>query len=440
LDRLFLRVFLKLFGCMLLAILLLRVFVIPRVDARVVRNLENTVGPQAALVAELLTGQHAQRHETDALLERVSKRIGTPLVLLPRSELQLESRALGRVDGGEAVLVWRGQFEGPMFFFARVPETDQILRLGPIEAGHPWGGKSGWALGLLMIGGLSLGVYLLVRPIRQRLAELARTAHALGRGELGARVEPRGRDEISALAEAFNQMAEEIQRLISAREELLRMTSHELRTPIQRMHFSLDRLHESAHSEQALDSLERDLTELDELIEELLTYVRLREHGAPVRVRVEVLPVLDELCKTQGELAAGISLTTHHAGETPVAVTADARLFRRAVSNLIVNALRHARSRVQVTLESKEQVLCIHVDDDGPGIPVADHERIFEPFQRLDDERTRSSRGSGLGLAIVRRIAEVHGGHIAVLTSSLGGARFQLSLPHLPTCITARYS
>jgi signal transduction histidine kinase len=115
-----------------------------------------------------------------------------------------------------------------------------------------------------------------------------------------------------------------------------------------------------------------------------------------------------------------------------VAVEIDARLFRRAISNLIVNALRHAHSRVEVSLERKEQVLCIHVDDDGPGIPVADRERIFEPFQRLDDERTRNGRGSGLGLAIVRRIAEVHGGHISVLTSGLGGARFQFSLPQEP--------
>ncbi len=432
-DRLFLRVFWKLLACLLLAAVLARVLIIPRVDALVVRNIESSIAPQLALAAELLTEQGAQRPDAHALLERLSQRIGTALVLLPWSEVHLEAGARERLERGQVVLVWSGQFEGPTFIFMRLQGTGQLLRLGPMQIDHPWGGWRGVAFILLFIGGLSLGVYLLVRPIRLRLAALARTANALGRGELGSRAESGGRDEISALAREFNRMAGEIQRLVASREELLRMTSHELRTPIQRLHFSLDRLrepHEAAQAAQALEHMERDLTELDELIEELLTYARLREHGAPVRAWVEVLPVLEELCKRQAELVPGVTLASPRPGVAWVAVQVDARLFRRALSNLLVNALRHARSRVEVTLEGTERELRIHVDDDGAGVPVADRERIFEPFQRLDDERTRQSRGSGLGLAIVRRIAEVHGGNIAVLTSDLGGARFQLSFPH----------
>lgn len=432
-DRLFLPVFWKLFASLLLAAVLARVLIIPRVNENVVRNIENSLAPQVALAGELLTENGAQRPDADAILKRLSQRIGTALVLLPRSDVHLEASAQERLQRGEVVLVWKGQFEGPTFVFARLGDTGQILRLGPVKVEHPWGGMRGVALVLLVIGALSLGVYLLVRPIRLRLAALARTANALGRGELGARAESGGRDEIGALAGEFNRMADQLQRLIASREELLRMTSHELRTPIQRLHFSLDRLREPrelAQVDQALENMERDLAELDELIEELLTYARLRDHGAPSRARVEVLPVLDELCKTQAELVSGITLAGPGAGEVPVIIQVDGRLFRRAVSNLIVNALRHARSRVEVSLERTGQQVRIHVDDDGPGIPVADREKIFEPFQRLNDERTRQSRGFGLGLAIVRRIAEVHGGDIATLTSALGGARFQLSLPH----------
>jgi signal transduction histidine kinase len=230
-------------------------------------------------------------------------------------------------------------------------------------------------------------------------------------------------------------MAGEIQNLVTAQEELLRMTSHELRTPIQRLHFGLEHLrsaHGPAREEEALDRMEADLTELDELIEELLTYVRLKDSAAPARERVEVFPVLEELCDTSSRMSAGVTLAGPRSTESPLAVAVEARLLRRAISNLIVNALRHARSRVEVSLTREGSRVHVHVDDDGPGIPQADRERIFEPFQRLDDERTRRSKGSGLGLAIVRRIAETHGGDISALTSELGGARFQLSLPPAP--------
>lgn len=227
-------------------------------------------------------------------------------------------------------------------------------------------------------------------------------------------------------------MAEELQRLIADREELLYMTSHELRTPIQRMHFGLERAREArqpGERERALDRMDRDISELDQLIEELLTYVRLKERRALPGAPVDVRGVIEELCETMSDTPAGRALVAPDPSESPLTVTVEARLIRRATSNLIVNALRYARSRVEVTVRREGQSIFIHVDDDGPGIPAAHRARVFEPFHRLDDERTQESHGFGLGLAIVRRIAEVHGGSVAALASELGGARLRLSFP-----------
>ena len=108
-------------------------------------------------------------------------------------------------------------------------------------------------------------------------------------------------------------------------------------------------------------------------------------------------------------------------------------LLRRAVLNLVTNAVRHARERVRVTGSAAADGVQLHVDDDGPGIPVGERERIFEPFRRLDDSRSADAGGAGLGLAIVQRIMSVHGGRVLVGDSPLGGARFTLVFPADPT-------
>jgi signal transduction histidine kinase len=110
-------------------------------------------------------------------------------------------------------------------------------------------------------------------------------------------------------------------------------------------------------------------------------------------------------------------------------VTGDALVVRRAVTNLVENALRHARAKVQVTIERDDRCWVLRVDDDGDGIASEDRERVFERFVRLDDARSRDEGGSGLGLAIVAEIAEILGGEVEITDSPLGGARFSLALP-----------
>ena len=222
----------------------------------------------------------------------------------------------------------------------------------------------------------------------------------------------------------------ELQQLIASQRELLRMVSHELRTPLQRMHFALERIRkaeDAAHRNDGLRRMERDLGELDALIDELLTYVRL-QHDSPLpRHAVELSRLLDEVIEAQSELTDAVALRALPAPAELPKVMANARMLRRALGNLIENGLRNARSRVEVAVAYSGSPLRIDIaiDDDGPGVPAAERERIFAPFQRLPTGQQRGPAGCGLGLAIVRRIAEHHEGTITVDDSPLGGARFR---------------
>lgn len=297
----------------------------------------------------------------------------------------------------------------------------------------------------LLIAGLLLGLYLSLRPVRRRLRTLAATSDQLGAGDLAVRAEEGTADVIGVLARSFNRMAARLQRLVNAQHEILHVVSHELRTPLQRLHFAIEQVRDTddvTARDKALDRMEIDLTELDRMIDEILTYSRLEEGSTIEQRRVDVGSVVVELSETLAPPAGGVKLALRKAFDPtadpeigppldePLDVAGERRLVRRAVSNLISNALRHARSRVEVAVRRQAGLVQVAVDDDGPGVPPADRERIFEPFWRREEGRDDTPvRGFGLGLAIVRRIAQRGGGRVEVSTApTLGGARFVLSL------------
>jgi two-component system sensor histidine kinase RstB len=280
----------------------------------------------------------------------------------------------------------------------------------------------------ILICSLLLGiVYVFFRPLERRLARLTDTAAGMGQGRLDTRVPMTKNDEVGRLEKAFNRMADEIQQLVHARDELLRSVSHELRTPLQRMHFALERTHADDEKTRldAAGRLERDVEELQGLVEELLTYARFKDAPGIAFSKLNVNEVVSEIVESHAPL--GLSVVLAAPAHMPLMGLVETKLFRRALSNLVVNGIHHARSRVEVRTARQDDMIFIDVHDDGPGIPAAEQPRIFEPFRRGDAHRSQY-RGYGLGLAIVKSIAERHGGHVDVATSELGGARFRLGV------------
>ncbi|TFV92773.1 two-component sensor histidine kinase [Oxalobacteraceae bacterium OM1] len=266
----------------------------------------------------------------------------------------------------------------------------------------------------------------------RELLALSKAADAFGEGRLDVRAQVRNGAAVYPLAQRMNQMAERIDSLMSAQRQLLHSVSHELRTPIARLEFALELLADrmqGAPEEKRVRAMEEDVVELKELVNELLSLTRLGQAEQAAAEPVAVVPLLQSCAKRHEHVLASRRFQLiESVGDCDVA--GDPRLLARAVGNLLANAAKYAHSAVELRAErGADGSIVITVDDDGPGIPEAERERVFEPFYRLDRSRDRSTGGFGLGLAIARKAAQLHAGTISVEESPLGGARFVLRLP-----------
>ena len=277
---------------------------------------------------------------------------------------------------------------------------------------------------VLLAIAIGVGVWPLARGLTRRIERLQARVDELGAGSLSARVEVEGRDEVARLAESFNRAADRIERLVEAQRHLLAGASHELRTPLTRIRMAIELL-EGDPERRA--SIERDIAELDELIEELLTAARL---DAPESLaEAESVDLLALLAEEGARVGAEIR------GE-PVTVTVVERLVRRLCRNLLENARRHGEGSpisaevVRRAGDGPAPEAAIRVTNGGRPIPEHLHERIFEPFFRIETAHGRAGeRGVGLGLVLVRRIAEHHGGRARLVESGTTGTTFEVTLP-----------
>lgn len=284
-----------------------------------------------------------------------------------------------------------------------------------------------WAVVFIAIAMiLSLLSYPFVRRLTNRLSRLQQTVAAFGRGELDVRARVEGKDEVSQLAQGFNLAAERIEALVTAHKRLLANASHELRTPLTRIRLGVELLTQSIE-ESVRSELEKDLRELDDLLEEILLASRL-----------EALPKLDEaeeeldfLALIAEEVARYEQIVFDYprreSAKHGMWLHGSERLLRRLVRNLIENARRHGAPPISLRLQPKDDKLELQITDAGCGVPKIDRERIFEPFFR--GGAAEENVGSGLGLSLVRQIARRHGGDAVCDDRIEGGTEFVVWFP-----------
>ncbi len=300
----------------------------------------------------------------------------------------------------------------------------------------PWA----WPVILLLVtalgGVLAAVLFLSWREVDNNLRTVESVAIRIGRGEMGARVEAGSSNLVSRLAVSFNGMAEHIQRLVQVQREMIHAVSHELRTPVARIRFGVQMIEDckdKASLQKQLEGIDGDIQELDELIDEILTYARLEQGGPVFSLREEsVTDIVRQVVSEQRILRPELTIDADIDEESEHWCMADVepRYIHRAIQNLVGNAGRYAKGRVLVRCRIDEDNCRVDVEDDGQGVPEEDWEKVFTAFARLDDSRTRTSGGYGLGLSIVRRILYWHGGQAFLGRSDkLGGARFSLVWP-----------
>lgn len=247
---------------------------------------------------------------------------------------------------------------------------------------------------------LTLTLLLAIRRILRPMNRLSRAAHAFGRGEK-VRIPETGPEDVREVTRAFNQMQYQVGRAQEDRARLLAALAHDLRTPITSMRLRVEMLPESEDRDRLLDSLR----EMQHLAEATLDFIRgstIEQHR-----HYDLATLLDSLCRDLQEMG----LAVNYEDSPRTVLQGQPEAAKRALRNLIENAVNHGR-QAEVRLETTEQDAVITITDQGPGIPEAERERVFEPFYRLEQSRSRETGGAGLGLAIARTLIRGMGGDI----------------------------
>ncbi|MDT8999387.1 ATP-binding protein [Paucibacter sp. APW11] len=357
-----------------------------------------------------------------------------PVAIVPVTQLNEAQRQ--RVAGGELLVLGLNRR-----IYARLPgDEGQVLLLGPLNADWRPGQqfqlpRELW-LQLAAALGLALAVFglawWLLRPAWRDLRALQRAADEIGAGRFDAALPVSQSRLFAPLADATRATLERLAGALAAQRELTGAVSHELRTPLARLRFAIDALvdeDDAARREQAVQACEKDIDELDALIDASLLMARLDVGALQAELKDgDLAALLRAEAASLAPLLDGRALSLDL--QLPECLRFDARLLPYALRNGLRNAARHARSQIRLSAWVEGGQVLLALDDDGEGIPEALREAVFTPFKRLDGRKERASRGFGLGLAIVRRIAEIHGGEARMASApELGGARLLISWP-----------
>ena len=306
------------------------------------------------------------------------------------------------------------------YYFVMVP--------GPRRGGPFWFLRVEhlWVLGLAVLLCYALAYYL-----SSPVSKLQRAVDRFGRGDFSARVSSKRHDELGQLARAFDRMAGRIETLLTAERRLLLDISHELRSPLARLSVAVELARSDKDPSATLDRIEREAGRLNELIGGLLEVTRAEgdpsaQHRDLLRLDDLLTDIVDD-CRIE---ATPKDCSLHIAEIARIDFPGDAELLRRAIENVVRNAIRYAPSgtAVDIALRRDGPQAAILIRDRGPGVPEDSLRRIFDPFYRVDSDRGRSSGGVGLGLSIARRAVELHGGTLTARNAS-PGLEVSISLP-----------
>lgn len=372
--------------------------------------------------AALLAAQPDKRR---ALLRELSQREGVHILPVeedeaepppPANRLQALVAEEIRRELGEETQIGFGDDQGEGVWIAMLIEQDAYWLVLPSASGASgiplyW---AAWGMGVLL---LSLtGGALLARRVNRPLLQVAEAARRIGRGEKPPSLKEEGAQEISALARAFNQMSDEITALESNRKLMLAGISHDLRTPMTRLRLALEMNVSDPGERQAMVA---DLDDMETLARQFMDFAREDSGELPVETDLDAL--LGEVVGCVQKNKQNMTIQGHVG-----ACLLRPQVMRRALCNLLENALNYGAPPVEIGLSREAGEWVVTVRDHGAGLPEAELESIKHPFRRGEAART-GAQGTGLGLAIAERAAHLHGGRLVLLNQAGGGLEARLS-------------
>ena len=403
---------------------------------RVALAINQTVSHLKTVHAALET---LQPEERDAFIRRMREVDGVRIASVARAErldlapdrpvLRTFRERIREVFGPEAEVYTRRPRAGAeddrprgRVLWVRLPSADRTLLVGfprgRIERDFSTAFIA-WSIAGLAIA--ILATFFLVSRLNRPLAQLARAAHVVGKGENPPPVAETGPTEIRSVARAFNQMTDDLAKAQRERATFLAGISHDLRTPLARLRLDVEMLGDKVDPQQQRGMV-RDLEDMNAIIDQFIDF--MRSEAAEPHSGVN----LSELARACAERAArGGAQVTCELAETPVMMLRPLAM-QRLVDNLINNASRHAGGEILLRTRMAEDHAELSVLDRGPGIPEGMAEHLKKPFTRRDEARSGSS-GAGLGLAIAQRVAALHHGTLELVPREGGGLEARVRLP-----------
>lgn len=356
--------------------------------------------------------------------DKIAENLGVPAsdVVIAGERGPLSDRRVGRIIRDRVAKAGMSEEEHFLVapFQVGVRQPDGRWRVVHPDAGF---GLNAWQQRVALwfaLSALAMSpvAWIYARRLSQPIQVFADAAERLGRDPNAPPLAVKGPAEVATAARAFNGMQERLRRYVEDRTAMMGAIAHDLRTPLTRLRFRIESLPEDQRAKYAAD-----LDQMEEMITATLTFVR-DATKAGERTPLELSSLVESLCDEMAETGAK---TEVEAGEK-VILQGDPLALRRLIANLLENAVKFGgQARARVFSDAGHAV--VEIDDDGPGIPEKDAEKVFDPFYRREPSRSRQTGGIGLGLAIVRSIARGHGGDVSLINRAGGGLTARVQLP-----------
>jgi signal transduction histidine kinase len=420
-------------GILIIAVVLdsLLVWMLPSGE----QNSTERYAPEFAMIELLLmengTGSDSITVRFNQLTSDLERALQMPVSLYDAADMGDQQSFFATLNNGQITSYRDG--DSREILYKMITATEQVIALGPLPQQTRSVAFVETSVIISYYALVALLLFFWIRPFYRDLSSLRYAASQFGRDDFRTRVAVAENSSIYPVAQSFNKMAERIQYLITAHGDLTNAVAHELRTPLARFKFAMEMIPKIQNEDRLaehLNAMKADVQELEGLIDEMLSYAKLSEDNLKFQLqRIGIAPWLERQLSQYADSDIPVHLQSEGVDHT-CEVLFNSDLLARALHNIVRNCLRYAETKVLVTCTIDTKAVHIFISDDGPGIPEEYHERIFEPFARLDTSRDRQSGGYGLGLAIARRILQRHGGDIRVQNPQARGAGFVLHWPY----------
>jgi signal transduction histidine kinase len=388
------------------------------------RTLALTDPPRrAAVLADLHRGP-----DLTATLAASPPDVDMPEMPTPEQRLLRVNMSLVPMGGPELrwkeMLVYGGHPWGKVVVAMRLPDGEWLNATARLEPLRPWHSPTFLMAFVLMTAVAGVLTLWAVRRLTAPVRVLAEAAEALGRDVNAPPLPENGPTEVAVAAVAFNTMASRIRRFVQDRTELLTAIGHDLRTPITRLKLRA----EFVEDDEQRGKILADLEELEAMVSATLAFGRDSRAMEPVS-SIDLAELLRTILDDAGDARPEVAEKLAYAGPPHLTARARTLSLKRALVNLVTNAVNYGGSARVRLMRQGEHVAVIEIEDDGPGISPAELDRVFEPFHRGEPSRNRETGGVGLGLPIARNILRAHGGDVTLANRPTGGIRAQVILP-----------